>query len=46
MTIADDRGVPKNTEEKLGILGAETVDMIHLARLIVCNYTHHGSISH
>jgi hypothetical protein len=28
MMIADDRGVPKNTEEKLGILGAETVDRI------------------
>ena len=28
MMIADDRGVPKNTEEKLSILGVETVDMV------------------
>ena len=46
MTIADDRGVPKNTKEKLGIPGAETVDMIHLARMIVCKYTHDGNIGH
>jgi hypothetical protein len=26
--INDDRGVPKNTEEKLSILGVETVDMV------------------
>src|SRR5690348_9597344 len=26
--INDDRAVPKNTEEKLGILGVETIDVI------------------
>jgi hypothetical protein len=50
MMIADDRGVPKNTEGKVGILGAETVDRMLDKRLDFtwwsAGHCHPPAISH